>query len=71
MANLTAIELDVLRSASGNTKASVIVCGDQFERAIDSLVLLGLLAPDSGAVGAGYTITDAGRAQLKNLDDQP
>ena len=64
MTDLTPYEIDVLRSASGGTKATVIVFGDQFERAIDSLVLLGLLAPDSGAVGAGYAITDAGRDRI-------
>ena len=64
MNDLTPYEIDVLRSASGDAKASVIVFDEQFERAIDSLVLIGLLAPDSGAVGAGYAITEAGRDRI-------
>lgn len=36
-------------------------------RAVERLANAGYLAADSGAVGSGYHVTDAGRAYLESL----
>lgn len=65
--NLTPYDLDVLRSASDNEpKVSLVGLAS----AIKKLVARGFLTPTSGAVGAGYIITDAGLARLGREDGE-
>jgi hypothetical protein len=58
MPMLSEYELAMLYSASGDDTKIEKIDAD----ATAKLAGMNLIAPDSGAVGAGYVITDAGKA---------
>ena len=57
---LSDLELAFLKVAAGDTASLQALMEDAGKR----LAQIGLLAPDSGAVGFGYVLTDAGRVRL-------